>query len=93
MQSAVAISSGFRASDAARVWLVPLLVGLGVYLLICVDARTVLGDGDTLTHIVVGRWILEHWRDPVPGYIDVHGAGSDLGAARMAGGNCLRRGL
>ena len=64
MQSAVAAPSGFRASDAARVWLVPLLVGLGVYLLICVAAQTALGDGDTLTHIVVGRWILEHGAIP-----------------------------
>src|SRR3954467_15154685 len=66
MQSAVAISSGFRASDAARArgWLISLLVGLGVYLKICVDARAVLGDGDTLTHIVVGQWILEHWAIP-----------------------------
>ena len=54
MQSAVAVSSGFRASDAARVWLVPLLVGLLVYLLICIIARAALGDGDTLTHIVSG---------------------------------------
>ena len=67
MKHAVGCCGSLGSSEPptlARVWLVPLLVGLGVYLLICVAARTALGDGDTLTHIVVGRWILEHGAIP-----------------------------
>lgn len=61
---AIAAFPGSQASDTERVWLVPLLVGLGVYLLVCIRAQWVLYDGDTLTHIVIGRWILEHGAIP-----------------------------
>src|SRR4051794_6681780 len=64
MQTAEAVSTGLWASESARAWLVPLLVGLGAYLIICIYARSALLDGDTLTHIVVGRWTLEHWAIP-----------------------------
>src|SRR4051812_37156132 len=64
MQSAVAAFPESRVSDAARIWLVPLLVGLAVYLLVCFGSRLVLYDADTLTHIVIGRWILEHGAIP-----------------------------
>ncbi len=50
--------------EAARIWLVPLFVGLGVYAVCVVYARALLNDGDTLSHIVIGRWILDHWAIP-----------------------------
>jgi len=69
MQTVVARSSELQASDTARIWLGPLLVGFGVYLLVCIFAQSILNDGDTLTHIVIGRSILEHvaipFRDPL----------------------------
>jgi hypothetical protein len=41
-----------------------LLVGLGAYS-VCVNyAPSLLNDGDTFSHIVIGRWILEHWAIP-----------------------------
>src|SRR4051812_24222074 len=64
MHSVIAVSSGFRASERARLWLVPLLVGLLVFLIACISAPATLNDGDTLTHIVVGQWILDHWAIP-----------------------------
>ena len=57
MQSTIAVLPGSQASETERVWLVPLLVGAAVYLVVCIFARSVLNDGDTLTHIVIGRWI------------------------------------
>jgi hypothetical protein len=44
----------------ARMWLVPLLVGLGAYAVAVSAAVNLLNDGDTLSHIVIGRWIIEH---------------------------------
>jgi hypothetical protein len=41
-------------------WLVPTLVGLGVYCVAIVGARELLNDGDTLSHIAIGRWIIAH---------------------------------
>src|SRR5215469_5498296 len=43
-----------------RAWLVPLLVGLGAYTVAVASAFALLNDGDTLSHIVIGRWIIEH---------------------------------
>jgi hypothetical protein len=39
---------------------VPLLVGLGAYTVAVAAALNLLNDGDTLSHIVIGRWIIEH---------------------------------
>ena len=64
MSSAGAVRDGIRVSKAARNWVAPLLVGFGVYVITCVFARSVLNDGDTLTHVAVGRWILEHGAIP-----------------------------
>jgi hypothetical protein len=44
----------------SHLWVVPLLVGLAVYAVAIGAARDVLNDGDTLSHIVIGRWIIEH---------------------------------
>ena len=44
----------------ARIWLVPLLAGLGAYAVAVSAAVNLLNDGDTLSHIVIGRWIIEH---------------------------------
>ena len=41
-------------------WLVPLLVGLGTYTVVILRPFNLLNDADTLWHIVVGRWIIEH---------------------------------
>ena len=49
-----------RVSQQAREWLVPLLVGLGAYAVAVIRPLDLLNDPDTLWHIVVGRWILEH---------------------------------
>ncbi len=49
-----------RVSRQARDWLVPLLVGLGVYVIAVAGAQALLNDGDTLSHIVIGRWIIDH---------------------------------
>jgi hypothetical protein len=43
-----------------RIWLVPLLVGLAAYAVAIAAAVRLLNDGDTLSHIVIGRWIIEH---------------------------------
>ncbi len=47
-------------SDRTRDWLAPLLVGLGVYCVALIGARALLNDGDTLSHIAIGQWMLEH---------------------------------
>ena len=60
MQSAIVCSPDRRVSEAARIWLVPLFVGLGVYAVCVVSAHALLNDGDTLSHIVIGRWIIDH---------------------------------
>jgi hypothetical protein len=38
----------------------PLLAGLAAYTIAAAAARNLLNDGDTLSHIVIGRWIIEH---------------------------------
>src|SRR5438132_34427 len=49
-----------RDARVARIWVVPLLVGLGAYVVAVSAAVNLLNDGDTLSHIVIGRWIIEH---------------------------------
>ena len=46
----------------ARAWLVslPLILGVLAYLYGLSQGRGMLMDGDTLSHIVTGRWMLEH---------------------------------
>jgi hypothetical protein len=61
MQPGLALAAGFRVvSLPARAWTVPLLVGLGVYCVALAGAPALLNDGDTLSHIAIGRWILAH---------------------------------
>src|SRR6516165_7331670 len=75
-----------------RAWLVPLLVGLGAYTVAVASAFALLNDGDTLSHIVIGRWIVEHraipFHDPY-----LHLPWRDLGSARVASRDRLRRRL
>jgi hypothetical protein len=56
------------ASNPIQVWLVPLLVGSAAYCVSIVGAHALLNDGDTLSHIAIGRWIVAHraipFRDP-----------------------------
>jgi hypothetical protein len=56
------------AVDRAAAWAAPLLVGLGVYCVALAGAQALLNDGDTLSHIAIGRWIVAHraipFRDP-----------------------------
>jgi hypothetical protein len=49
-----------RASDWTVASAVPILVGLGVYCVAVAGARSLLNDGDTLSHIAIGRWIIAH---------------------------------
>src|SRR5438128_7834663 len=49
-----------RDAAVTRIWLVPLLVGLGAYAVAVSAAVNLLNDGDTLSHIAIGRWIIEH---------------------------------
>jgi hypothetical protein len=49
---------------AAGGWAAPLLVGLGVYCVALAGARALLDDGDTLSHIAIGRWIIAHGAIP-----------------------------
>ncbi len=46
--------------DPSGGWVVPSLVGIGVYCIAIAGARALLNDGDTLSHIAIGRWIIEH---------------------------------
>ena len=57
---ASAIFPNQRVSRQAPMWLAPLLVGLGAYAVAAATAVSLLNDGDTLTNIVIGRWIIEH---------------------------------
>lgn len=49
-----------KMTDPLRGWLVPLLVGLGAYGVAIAGAHALLNDGDTLSHIAIGRWIIAH---------------------------------
>jgi hypothetical protein len=60
MRSGLALAPGHPVSDRAAAWTVPLLVGLGVYCVALAGARALLNDGDTLSHIAIGRWIITH---------------------------------
>ena len=44
----------------AHLWVAPLLVGLAAYAIAAAAAVKLLNDGDTLSHIALGRWIIEH---------------------------------
>jgi hypothetical protein len=61
----VAVADGARErATQARRWLAPLLVGLAAYAVAIGAAVKLLNDGDTLSHIAIGRWIIEH--DAIP---------------------------
>jgi hypothetical protein len=47
-----------------RPWLAPLLVGLAAYAVAIGAAQKLLNDGDTLSHIAIGRWIIAHHAIP-----------------------------
>src|SRR5262249_58561193 len=57
MRDELGLAPGRRVSF--RVGL-PLLVGFGVYCVALAGAPALLNDGDTLSHIAIGRWILTH---------------------------------
>jgi hypothetical protein len=44
----------------AHPWAAPLLVGLAAYAIAVAAAMKLLNDGDTLSHIALGRWIIAH---------------------------------
>jgi hypothetical protein len=60
MEPGLALAPGRRVSDRTGDWMVPFLVGLGVYCVALFGARALLNDGDTLSHIAIGRWIIAH---------------------------------
>ncbi len=64
MQLTVAVSDARSVPETVRAWIVPALVGLGVYVFCVVFSQALLADGDTLMHIVIGRWIIAHWAIP-----------------------------
>jgi hypothetical protein len=45
--------------NRSGIW-VPLLVGLGAYAAVMARPVDLLNDGDTMWHLVAGRWIIEH---------------------------------
>jgi hypothetical protein len=53
----------------------PSLIGIGVYCVAIVGAQALLNDGDTLSHIAIGRWIIAHRAIPFddPFSYTVHG--------------------
>jgi hypothetical protein len=59
---------GFPSTTRARFGVsLPLIFGIGIFSVIVTHAVAVLRDPDTLWHIVVGRWIIEHWALPSRG--------------------------
>ncbi len=54
------LSSQQRVLDPSSGWVAPSLVGIGVYCVAVVGAQALLNDGDTLSHIAIGRWIIAH---------------------------------
>jgi hypothetical protein len=60
MPRGLALAPGRPVSDRAGAWTVPLLVGLAVCCVALAGARALLNDGDTLSHIAIGRWIIAH---------------------------------
>jgi hypothetical protein len=60
MRPGLALAPRRRVSFRAGAWTVPLLVGLGVYCVALAGAPALLNDGDTLSHIAIGHWILAH---------------------------------
>jgi len=51
---------GSHGARQTPIWLVPLLAGLAAYAVAVAAAVNLLNDGDTFSHIVIGRWIIEH---------------------------------
>ena len=68
MESRPALVPDHRASEFARIWRAPLLAALGAYCVSIFASHALLNDGDTLSHIAIGRWIIAHraipFRDP-----------------------------
>jgi hypothetical protein len=62
-RAVVADGARGRATQARR-WLAPLLMGLVAYAVAIGVAVKLLNDGDTLSHIAIGRWIIEHGAIP-----------------------------
>jgi hypothetical protein len=60
LNRAVVAGDGRDHATQARRWLAPLLVGLAAYAVAIGAAQKLLNDGDTLSHIAIGRWIIEH---------------------------------
>ncbi|MCL2778026.1 MAG: hypothetical protein FWD73_08475, partial [Polyangiaceae bacterium] len=50
-------------------FLTPLCIGAGIYLLVLFGGDGLLKDPDTLWHIKVGQWILDHHELP---YTDIY---------------------
>ena len=56
---------GFASAERNRFGVsLPLIFGIGIYLLIITHASAVLRDPDTFWHIVVGQWIIAHGAVP-----------------------------
>ena len=66
MQTVTALDRAGSAEQAGnrgwqvRLWLAQLLVGLAAYVVAIGAAAKLLNDGDTLSHLAIGRWIIEH---------------------------------
>jgi hypothetical protein len=62
-----ALAQGAAGAGSARSpWQLslPLACGAAVYAYTLARGRDVLADGDTLTHVSAGRWMLEHGAIP-----------------------------
>jgi hypothetical protein len=64
MREGLALVAQWLASGRVSAWLMPTLVGLGVYCMAIVGAQSLLNDGDTLSHIATGRRIIAHGAIP-----------------------------
>jgi hypothetical protein len=65
LDRAVVAGHAREGATQARRWLAPLLVGLAAYAIAIGAAVSLLNDGDTLSHIAIGRWIIEHRAIPL----------------------------
>lgn len=72
--SRAALSSA-AGSNSVGAGLAALLVGLGAYCVAIAGAHGLLNDGDTLSHIAIGRWIIAHRALPIhdPFSLTAHG--------------------